>query len=64
MEVWTGQSYHKLKVGTVPVHPIIPKRGEKYFELASGGGLGFQIHVLDRARAAIFDALKADRTII
>ena len=42
--------------------PVIPKRGEKDFEPAPGGGSGLQLHVLDRARFAMFDALKATRT--
>lgn len=45
------------------VRPVIPKRGEKDFEPAPGGGSGLQVHVLDQARAAMFDALKADRAI-
>lgn len=45
------------------MRPVIPKRGEKDFEPAAGGGSGLQVHVLDRARAAMFDALKADRAI-
>lgn len=45
------------------MRPVIPKRGEKDFEPAPGGGSGLQVHVLDRARAAMFDALKADRAI-
>lgn len=49
------------KIGTV--RPVIPKRGEKDFEPAPGGGSGLQVHVLDRARDAMFDALKADRAI-
>lgn len=57
-----GLDWTKLpKVGTV--RPVIPKRGEKDFEPAPGGGSGLQVHVLDRARAAMFDALKADRAI-
>ncbi|RDB14797.1 putative tRNA-splicing endonuclease subunit sen54 [Hypsizygus marmoreus] len=43
--------------------PVIPKRGEKDFEPKPGGGSGLQLHVLDRARAAMFDALRATRTI-
>lgn len=39
--------------------PIIPKRGEKDFEPSAGGGSGLQLHVLDRARSAMFDALRA-----
>ncbi|KAH7915474.1 tRNA-splicing endonuclease subunit sen54 N-term-domain-containing protein [Hygrophoropsis aurantiaca] len=43
--------------------PIIPKRGEKDFEPAPGGGSGFQLHVLDRARSAMFAALQGSRNI-
>ncbi|KAG6920314.1 hypothetical protein DXG01_005083 [Tephrocybe rancida] len=43
--------------------PVIPKRGEKDFEPKPGGGSGLQIHVLDSARAAMFDTLRATRTI-
>ncbi|KAG6868082.1 hypothetical protein C0993_007759 [Termitomyces sp. T159_Od127] len=43
--------------------PVIPKRGEKDFEPKPGGGSGLQIHVLDSARSAMFDALRATRTI-
>ena len=43
--------------------PAIPKRGEKDFEPKSGGGSDLQVHVLDAARNAMFDALKAKRTI-
>ncbi|KAG5641611.1 hypothetical protein DXG03_004648 [Asterophora parasitica] len=43
--------------------PVIPKRGEKDFEPKPGGGSGLQVHVLDTARAAMFDALRATRTI-
>jgi hypothetical protein len=39
--------------------PVIPKRGEKDFEPSAGGGSGLQLHVLDRARSAMFNALKA-----
>lgn len=42
--------------------PVIPKRGEKDFEPKPGGGSGLQVHVLDRARAAMFDALRTTRT--
>ncbi|KAG1763639.1 hypothetical protein EDD22DRAFT_1022378 [Suillus occidentalis] len=49
-----GLDWTKLpKIGTV--RPVIPKRGEKDFEPAPGGGSGLQVHVLDRARAAMFD---------
>ncbi|GLB39037.1 putative tRNA-splicing endonuclease subunit sen54 N-term [Lyophyllum shimeji] len=43
--------------------PVIPKRGEKEFEPKPGGGSGLQLHVLEHARAAMFDTLKATRTI-
>lgn len=43
--------------------PVIPKRGEKDFEPAPGGGSGLQLHVLDRSRDAMFEALGANRTI-
>jgi tRNA-splicing endonuclease subunit Sen54 len=43
--------------------PVIPKRGEKEFEPAPGGGSGLQLHTLDRARSAMFDTLRATRTI-
>ncbi|OJA15830.1 hypothetical protein AZE42_04025 [Rhizopogon vesiculosus] len=57
-----GLDWTKLpKIGTV--RPVIPKRGEKDFEPVPGGGSGLQAHVLDRSRAAMFDALKADRAI-
>ncbi|KAF8887144.1 tRNA-splicing endonuclease subunit sen54 N-term-domain-containing protein, partial [Infundibulicybe gibba] len=42
--------------------PVIPKRGEKDFEPAPGGGSGLQLHVLDRARSAMFETLRATRT--
>ncbi|KJA24016.1 hypothetical protein HYPSUDRAFT_39134 [Hypholoma sublateritium FD-334 SS-4] len=43
--------------------PIIPRRGEKEFEPRSGGGTNLQLHVLDRSRLAMFDTLRATRTI-
>ncbi|KAJ7200687.1 tRNA-splicing endonuclease subunit sen54 N-term-domain-containing protein [Mycena rebaudengoi] len=43
--------------------PVIPRRGEKEFEPQPGGGSGLQMHVLDRSRNAMFDALRATRTI-
>ncbi|KAJ7647081.1 tRNA-splicing endonuclease subunit sen54 N-term-domain-containing protein [Roridomyces roridus] len=43
--------------------PVIPRRGEKEFEPQPGGGSGLQVHVLDRARNAMFEALRATRTI-
>jgi tRNA-splicing endonuclease subunit Sen54 len=42
--------------------PVIPKRGEKDFEPTIQGGSGLQMHFLDRARAAMLDALRATRT--
>ncbi|KAI0072563.1 hypothetical protein K474DRAFT_1604894 [Panus rudis PR-1116 ss-1] len=41
--------------------PVIPKRGEKDFEPIVQGGSGFQRHVLDRARSAMLNALRAPR---
>ena len=43
--------------------PVIPKRGEKDFEPAHGGGSGLQRHNLERARSAMFDALRSTRAI-
>jgi hypothetical protein len=43
--------------------PVIPKRGEKDFEPNQGGGSGLQRHNLERARSAMFDALRSTRTI-
>ncbi|KAG7096430.1 hypothetical protein E1B28_003867 [Marasmius oreades] len=43
--------------------PIIPKRGEKEFEPSVEGGSNLQQHILNRSRNAMFDALKATRTI-
>ncbi|KAG6812625.1 hypothetical protein H0H92_001844 [Tricholoma furcatifolium] len=43
--------------------PVIPKRGEKDFEPKPGGGSGLQIHFLDTARSAMFETLRATRTI-
>ncbi|KAI0696426.1 tRNA-splicing endonuclease subunit sen54 N-term-domain-containing protein [Cytidiella melzeri] len=42
--------------------PVIPKRGEKDFEPKVSGGSGLQRHVLDRARSAMLEALKATRS--
>ncbi|KAF8659870.1 hypothetical protein AX16_001754 [Volvariella volvacea WC 439] len=42
--------------------PVIPKRGEKEFEPNEGGGSGLQIHILDRARQAMFNTLRTVRT--
>ncbi|KAJ4484407.1 tRNA-splicing endonuclease subunit sen54 N-term-domain-containing protein [Lentinula edodes] len=43
--------------------PVIPKRGDKEFEPSKQGGSGLQQHILQRARNAMFEALRADRTI-
>ena len=43
--------------------PIIPKRGEKEFEPAPGGGSGLQEYSLDRSRQAMVNALKGVRGI-
>lgn len=49
--------------------PIIPKRGEKYFEPVGGpsalpnSGSGLQQHMLDKARSAMYSALKAERGV-
>uniref|UniRef100_D8PZL1 tRNA-splicing endonuclease subunit Sen54 N-terminal domain-containing protein n=1 Tax=Schizophyllum commune (strain H4-8 / FGSC 9210) TaxID=578458 RepID=D8PZL1_SCHCM len=43
--------------------PVIPKRGEKEFEPAEGGGSGLQKHVLERSRNAMFDILRTTRVI-
>ncbi|KAH7885521.1 tRNA-splicing endonuclease subunit sen54 N-term-domain-containing protein [Phlebopus sp. FC_14] len=57
-----GLDWTKLpKLGAA--RPVIPKRGEKDFEPAPGGGSGLQLHVLDRARGAMFEALRATRSI-
>ncbi|KAJ7925016.1 tRNA-splicing endonuclease subunit sen54 N-term-domain-containing protein [Mycena leptocephala] len=39
--------------------PVIPRRGEKEFEPQPGGGSGLQLHVLDRSRNAMLEALRA-----
>ncbi|KDQ08038.1 hypothetical protein BOTBODRAFT_38254 [Botryobasidium botryosum FD-172 SS1] len=43
--------------------PVLPKRGEKDFEPAAGGGSGLQSYTLDRSRSAMVNALKAGRGI-
>ncbi|KAF8551274.1 hypothetical protein OG21DRAFT_1467540 [Imleria badia] len=58
-----GLDWTKLPKSGVAARPIIPKRGEKDFEPAPGGGSGLQLHVLDRSRDAMFEALRANRTI-
>ncbi|KAI0059647.1 hypothetical protein BV25DRAFT_1993519 [Artomyces pyxidatus] len=58
-----GLDWTKLPSGNVH-RPVIPKRGEKDFEPSQrGGGSGLQLHHLDRARTAMFDALRATRAI-
>ncbi|KAG8979532.1 tRNA-splicing endonuclease subunit sen54 [Tulasnella sp. 425] len=59
-----------LPKGKVDItRPIIPKRGEKYFEPVGGpsalpnSGSGLQQHMLDKARSAMYSALKAERGI-
>jgi tRNA-splicing endonuclease subunit Sen54 len=41
----------------------MPKRGEKEFEPRANGGTNLQLHILDRARSAMFEALRSARTI-
>ena len=50
-------------MGNAATRPVIVKRGEKDFEPAQGGGSGLQRHNLERARSAMFDALRSTRTI-
>ncbi|KAH6911511.1 tRNA-splicing endonuclease subunit sen54 N-term-domain-containing protein [Coprinopsis sp. MPI-PUGE-AT-0042] len=45
------------------LRPVIPKRGEKEYEPRAGGGSNLQLHVLDRSRNAMFETLKAQRTV-
>ncbi|KAH7923348.1 hypothetical protein BV22DRAFT_1015612 [Leucogyrophana mollusca] len=56
-----GPDWTKLPTGAA--RPVIPKRGEKDFEPAPGGGSGLQLHILDRARAAMIAALQGSRNI-
>ncbi|KAK0476599.1 tRNA-splicing endonuclease subunit sen54 N-term-domain-containing protein [Armillaria novae-zelandiae] len=56
-----GPDWTKLKIGIS--RPVIPKRGEKEHEPAAGGESGLQQHILQRSRNAMFDALRATRTI-
>lgn len=49
------------KYSSSAARPVIPKRGDKDFEPSVQGGSGLQKHVLDRARNAMFDALRAGR---
>lgn len=41
--------------------PVIPKRGEKDFEPSVQGGSGYQRHILDNKRKAMFQALGVER---
>ncbi|KAK0438692.1 uncharacterized protein EV420DRAFT_1585468 [Desarmillaria tabescens] len=56
-----GPDWTKLKIGIS--RPVIPKRGEKEHEPAAGGESGLQQHILQRSRNAMFEALRATRTI-
>ena len=49
------------RLGPSVSRPVIPKRGDKEYEPASRSNL--QKHNLERARVAMFDALRAERTI-
>jgi len=52
-----------LGSGSHAARPVIPKRGEKDFEPAHAGGSGLQRHNLEKARLAMFDALRSTRAI-
>ena len=52
-----------LSLGNSAARPVIPKRGEKDFEPTNGSGSGLQRHNLERARSAMFDALRSTRAI-
>ncbi|KAI6095562.1 tRNA-splicing endonuclease subunit sen54 N-term-domain-containing protein [Pisolithus croceorrhizus] len=54
---WTKLAKH------VSTRPVIPKRGEKDFEPVHGSGSDLQLHVLDRARGAMFETLRVERGI-
>ncbi|KAI5997002.1 tRNA-splicing endonuclease subunit sen54 N-term-domain-containing protein [Pisolithus albus] len=54
---WTKLTKHVL------TRPVIPKRGEKDFEPSHGRGSDLQLHVLDRARVAMFETLRAERGV-
>ncbi|KAI0252433.1 tRNA-splicing endonuclease subunit sen54 N-term-domain-containing protein [Lactifluus subvellereus] len=58
-----GLDWTKLPLGNSAARPVIPKRGEKDFEPADGGGSGLQRHNLERARSAMLDALRSTRAI-
>ena len=57
----TNSLTFKSFISAAPGRPVIPKRGEKDFEPSVEGGSGLQLHVLDRARASMLEALKAAR---
>ncbi|KAI6102327.1 hypothetical protein EDD16DRAFT_1696651 [Pisolithus croceorrhizus] len=54
---WTKLAKH------VPTRPVIPERGEKDFEPVHGRDSDLQLHVLDQARGAMFETLRARRGI-
>ncbi|KAF9777543.1 tRNA-splicing endonuclease subunit sen54 N-term-domain-containing protein [Thelephora terrestris] len=56
-----GLDWTKLPLGPTASRPVIPKRGDKEYEPTSGSNL--QKHYLERARDAMFDTLRAERTI-
>ncbi|KZT28387.1 hypothetical protein NEOLEDRAFT_1087445 [Neolentinus lepideus HHB14362 ss-1] len=59
-----GLDWTKLPSASVNIaRPVIPKRGEKDYEPKAGGGSGLQLHVLDRARTAMFNTLRATRGV-
>ncbi|KIJ64666.1 hypothetical protein HYDPIDRAFT_175586 [Hydnomerulius pinastri MD-312] len=58
-----GLDWTKLPGPGTTARPVIPKRGEKDFEPTQEGGSGLQLHVLDRARGAMVEALRAGRSI-
>ncbi|KAI0259841.1 tRNA-splicing endonuclease subunit sen54 N-term-domain-containing protein [Gloeopeniophorella convolvens] len=58
-----GLDWTKLPLGNNIARPVIPKRGEKDFEPTARGGSGLQTYHLDRARSAMFDALRSTRAI-
>jgi len=56
-------SLSSLGSGSHAARPVIPKRGEKDFGPAHGGGSGLRRHNLEKARSAMFDALRSTRAI-
>lgn len=64
LDCWTNRNVGSTSVySSGGLRLVIPKRGEKDFEPKPGGGSGLQVHVLDAARTAMFEALRAKRTI-